>query len=428
MSDRFDERFSDRKTRGSRHWLRIWEGTRQAGQVIQGHKMRSLLLIVGVAIGVATLLAIFTIVTGLSGKIRDDVVSANRPYMWVARYTGLGGEDIEAKLRRRQLLPECLGVIEALESVSAVDYYVQNNNDATVLHYGEERTHFVQVFGSTETFPLLFSFTMDEGRYFTRAEVTARAPVCVLGHGPRADLFPKLDPIGKWLRIRGHSYEVIGTIEPRKHFIGQLGDNFVAIPWTTYEKDHLDPDVEDRSLAASIAEGFSADEVEADLTGVLRQLRRLDPGEPNDFDIVASETYGDLIDRVTHGVALILVVLSSIGLMVGGIGVMNIMLISVTERTREIGVRRATGARRQDVLFQVLVEAGTLTGIGGVIGIGLGYLLSWFVTGLLEFPFEFSPIITLAAVLFSVAIGLIFGLYPADRAARLDPIEALRRE
>jgi len=408
-------------------WIRIWEGMCQAVQVIIGHKMRSVLLIVGVAIGVATLLAIFTIVTGLSSKIRNDVVSAGRPYIYVARYHGMGGEDVEEKLRRRQLEPECITAMEQVPGIVAVDYYVQNN-DVTVLHYGKERTHFVQVFGCSENFPYLLSFTSDEGRFFTREETVNRAQVCVLGHGPRADLFPRLDPIGKWIRIEGRSYEIIGTIEPRKHIMGQLGDNFVAVPWTSYERDFLDPNLEDRTLAASVADGYDIDNIQTDIIGALRKVRHLKPGEPNDFDVVPSETYGELIDKVTSGVALVLVILSSIGLMVGGIGVMNIMLISVTERTREIGVRMAMGARRQDVLFQVLVEAGTLTGIGGIIGIGLGYLASLSVTGMLNFPFQFSPLVTSLAVLFSVSIGLIFGLYPADRAARLDPIEALRYE
>ena len=148
----------------------------------------------------------------------------------------------------------------------------------------------------------------------------------------------------------------------------------------------------------------------------------------NDFEVINSETYGELIDKVTGGIALVLVVLSSIGLLVGGIGVMNIMLISVAERTREIGVRMAVGARRQDVLLQVLVEAATLTGIGGVLGIGLGYLASWGMTHVLRFPFEVSPLVTIGAALFAVAIGVFFGLYPANKAARLDPIVALGRE
>jgi putative ABC transport system permease protein len=165
-----------------------------------------------------------------------------------------------------------------------------------------------------------------------------------------------------------------------------------------------------------------------EIIGALRKIRHLRPGEPNDFEVTASETFGEMIDKVTGGVALVLVVLSSIGLLVGGIGVMNIMLISVTERTREIGVRMAIGARRSDVLWQVLVEAGTLTGIGGVCGIVLGYAISWGVTVLLGFPFAAPLWVILLAVLFSVSVGLVCGLYPANRAAKMDPIEALRHE
>jgi putative ABC transport system permease protein len=217
-------------------------------------------------------------------------------------------------------------------------------------------------------------------------------------------------------------------MEARKQLMGSFGDNFVAVPWTAFEKDFANKYQEDRNVFATVADGFETEAVLTDLIGALRQVRRLAPGEPNDFEVVASETYGELVDKVTQAVALVLVVLSSIGLMVGGIGVMNIMLISVTERTREIGIRMAVGARRQDLLTQVLIEAGTLTGIGGVVGIVFGYLLSWGTTKLLHFPFAISPWVTLGAVLFSVAIGVIFGVYPANRAARMDPVEALRYE
>ncbi len=407
--------------------VKYGEGVRQAGQVIAGHRMRSFLLIVGVAIGVATLIGIISIVGGLSNRIRNDIVSASRPYLYIARYTGLGGEDIEEKLRREQFMPDCIGYLAAVEGVEFVDYNVQNNS-GTVLHYGEERTNFVQIVGTMETFPYMYSLQFDEGHFFTAADVVGRARVCVLGYGPRKDLFPRRDPIGKTVRIYGQPYRVIGTMAERKSIIGQLGDGYVVVPWTSFEKDFLVEGFEDRVLSVTVAEGHETEVVMSDVTGALRQARRLRPSEPNDFDIVPSETYGEMIDKLTGGIAVILVILSSIGLMVGGIGVMNIMLISVTERTREIGVRMAVGARRQDVLFQVLIEAGTLTGIGGVLGIGLGYLLSWGATKVLEFPFGFSVPMTLGAVLFSVAIGVFFGIYPANRAARLDPIEALRRE
>jgi putative ABC transport system permease protein len=410
-----------------RAMLAARESFGQAFHTIRGRRMRSALLIVGVAIGVATLLAIFTIVSGLSERIRNDIVSAGRPYLNVARYVGAGGEDVEALLRRPQIQPECINAVRDLPGVDRIDYLI-SNNDGTVLHYEKERTNFVQVFGSSENLPYMFSFTLEDGRYFTPAEVAARARVCVLGAGPRKDLFPRQDPIGKTLNLYGRPYLIVGAMEARKQIMGQFGDNFVNVPWTSFEKDFARKDFEDRSLLATVAAGWETEAVRADVIGALRKVRRLAPGEANDFEVTASETYGELVDQITQGVALVLVVLSSIGLMVGGIGVMNIMLISVTERTREIGVRMAIGARRQDLLLQVLVEAGTLTGIGGVIGIGLGYLLSWGTTKVLAFPFAISPWVTAGAVLFSVAIGVVFGVYPANRAARMDPVEALRYE
>ncbi len=406
------------------HWR---DGMNEAWRTITGNRMRSSLLILGVTIGVTTLLAIFTIVNGLSGRIRDDVVSSSRPYIYISRDSGIGGGDSAEKMRRTQLKPELVDALARTDGVGMIDYEVSNNS-GTVLKYEKEKTQFVQVFGCSQNFPFMFSIKADEGRFFAASDVTARNRVAVLGYGPRKDLFPNRDPVGKTLRIYGKPYLIIGTMAERKHIIGQLGDNFVCVPWTTFEKDGLKEGFEDRNIALLVEDGYETDEVISNITGTLRRERRLRAGQKNDFDIVASETYGELIDKVTGGIALVLVVLSSIGLLVGGIGVMNIMLISVAERTREIGVRMAVGARRQDVLLQVLVEAGILTGIGGVLGIVLGYLASWGMTHVLRFPFAISPFVTVGAALFSISIGIFFGLYPANKAAHMDPIIALGRE
>jgi putative ABC transport system permease protein len=403
------------------------EGVGQAFAVIRGHRMRSALLILGVAIGVATLLGMVTIVTGLSERIREDVMSSSRPFVRIMRYVGLGGEDIDAKLRRPQLEPELIPVVGGVEGVAMVNYFIQSHS-GTVLHYGKERTNFVQVFGTGDKFPYVYSYDVGEGRFFSPQDVAARSRVCVLGYGPRQSLYPRLDPIGTTLRIEGKPYLVVGVMEEQNSIFGSMGENFVVVPWSSFERDFLGEGMEDRGLTAVVADGYTSEQVIENLTGALRQARRLRPGEPDDFEITSSETFVELIDKITGGIAMVLVVMASIGLMVGGIGVMNIMLISVTERTREIGIRMALGARRRDLLFQVLVEAGTLTGLGGVLGIGLGYLLSWGATKVLAFPFKFDPLVTLGATLFSIAIGVGFGLYPANRAARLDPIEALRSE
>ena len=403
------------------------EAFTQAWQTVRGHRMRSLLLILGVAIGVTTLLAIYTIVNGLSGRIREDVVSSNRPYIYVSRYSGLGGADPDEVLRRPQIMPETARVLESTPGVWLVDYQISSGRGEQ-LKYGQEKTNFVRSLGCSQNFPWMFSITVQDGRFFTAEEVNARERVVVLGHGPRADLFPWIDPVGKTLRIHGRPHRIVGTMKERKHFIGALGDNYVCVPWTVFEKDALDRGMEERNVALLVEDGWDTDEVISNITGVMRRERRLRPSQANDFDVVSSEAYGEIVDKVTGGIALVLVVLSSIGLMVGGIGVMNIMLISVAERTREIGVRMAVGARRQDVLLQVLIEAGTLTGVGGVLGIGLGYLASWGMTHVLRFPFHISIPVTVGAALFSVAIGVFFGMYPANKAARMDPITALGQE
>ncbi len=408
----------------SLHWVDTFK---MALHTITHNRTRSLLLILGVSIGVTTLLAIYTIVGGLSQRIRDDIVSSNRPYIYVTRNSGIGGEDPEKLMRRAQLKPECIQVLKDTEGVELVDYEVSNGS-GMVLKYLEEKTNFVQAFGSSENFAYLFSIKVGEGRFFTAAEVTARERVCVLGYGPAKDLFPKRDPIGKVLRIFGKPYRIVGTMQERGHIIGAMGENYVCLPWTIFEKDGLSEGIEDRNIAVSVLPAYEVDEVISNIIGTMRKVRRLRPGQENDFDAIASETYGDMVDKITGGIAMVLVVLSSIGLLVGGIGVMNIMLISVAERTREIGLRMAVGAKRKEVLFQVLIEAGILTGIGGLLGIGLGYLASYGVTQVLRFPLSISPMVTVGAALFSISIGLFFGIYPANKAARMDPVVALGRE
>jgi len=312
------------------HWR---DGLSEAWRTITGNRMRSSLLILGVTIGVTTLLAIFTIVNGLSGRIRDDVVSSSRPYIYISRNSGVGGGDPAEKMRRTQLQPELEDALARTEGVGMIDYEVSNNS-GTVLKYEKEKTQFVQVFGCSQNFPFMFSIKSDEGRFFAASDVTARNRVAVLGYGPRKDLFPNRDPVGKTLRIYGKPYLIIGTMAERNHIIGQLGDNYVCVPWTAFEKDGLKEGFEDRNIALLVEDGYETDEVISNITGTLRRERRLRAGQKNDFDIIASETYGELIDKVTGGIAMVLVVLSSIGLLVGGIGVMNIMLISVAERTR----------------------------------------------------------------------------------------------
>jgi putative ABC transport system permease protein len=249
----------------------------------------------------------------------------------------------------------------------------------------------------------------------------------VLGSGPAQDLFKEADPIGKFVLINGEKFKVVGTLQSRKHIFGSWSDNFVAVPHTTYGKD-LQREGDWVTIGATVRDGVPLAAGVDEVTRALRIRRELRPGDENNFDVQTSESFVALVKKITVPIGIVLTIIASIGLLVGGIGVMNIMLISVTERTREIGVRRAIGAERGDIMFQFLVEAGVLTGIGGVAGVVVGTALAWGVSRLIHFPFMFSAGWTVVSLVFSVLVGVGFGLYPARRAGDMDPVNALRYE
>ncbi len=407
----------------------VWrENFKQAIDVIRVHRMRSGLLILGVAIGVTTVLAMVTVLSGLGKRVTEDIVSANRPYLFISRFDPFADNDRRDMLRRKQLTPQdAAAIVKECKSVDKVDLNIDPQGVMRVLRYEGERTNLIQVIGTSQNFCTMYSIQLDQGRSFTEFELERKRRLIVLGYGPAKDLFPNRDPIGKRIKIGNAEYEVVGTMKSREHIMGSIGDNYAAIPYTTFEKD-LSGKYDDYQIAVTIKPGYTLEEGKEELTALLRVRRKIAPGQENDFHITTSETFKDMLTNITKYIGVVLVVISSIGLMVGGIGVMNIMLISVTERTREVGVRMAMGARRKDILQQFLIEAATLTGTGGIIGIFLGLLAARGVSRLIKFPYSVPFIWVLIAFIFSASIGLIFGMYPANRAAKMDPIEALHYE
>jgi putative ABC transport system permease protein len=268
---------------------------------------------------------------------------------------------------------------------------------------------------------------LKDGRIYTRIDDLHRTDVAVIGADVVQRLFEGEDPIGKELQVDGHSFEVVGTLSKRKAFLGDNGnDRIVMIPYFTYRK--LYPKAKENFIAALAFPG-KMDQAKDEITGLLRRLRNDKPSDPNSFGIASAQSIVTQFRDIMGMIVLVTVVISSIGLLVGGIGVMNIMLVSVTERTREIGVRKAIGARRSDITWQFLLEAMTLTGAGGVAGVTAGYLLSFLIRAL--FPALPSTVPIWAVVMgfaASVSIGLFFGIWPAVKASRLDPIMALRHE
>ncbi|UCG51894.1 MAG: ABC transporter permease [Candidatus Latescibacterota bacterium] len=407
----------------------VGENIRQAFDIIRTHRMRSGLLILGVAIGIMTILAMVTVMSGLVRKINKDLESANRPYLFVTRYDLFeAGVDEEEMLRRKKLEPEDAEALRNLcPALDRVCYLVSQGDIAFVLYREGEHTSPIELDGASHTFPEIFSLPIEHGRYFSEIEVSHRKRVVVLGYGPAQDLFSHENPIGKYVNIEKHRYQVIGTFADRKHFIGSISDNFAVIPHTSYRKD-FQRDRDDPAIAANVKGGYTLKDAEEQIVNVMRVRRGLSPGEKSNFFVVTSTAFLEMVSKVTFAISGVLVVIASIGLLVGGIGVMNIMLISVAERTREIGIRRAIGANRRDIVQQFLMESATLTGIGGVIGTGLGTVFAILISRQIHFPFQFSFGWTITAVLFSVSVGVVFGIYPARRAAALDPVDALRYE
>jgi len=420
----------DRSRAGGFHGASAFrESVRLAVEVMVSHKMRSSLVVIGVAIGVTVLMAMVSILSGLGAKIEAEVTQSDRPTVTLSRFDFIteGDPTDDRILARPDIEPEDAVALEKLcDSVGIAEFYYDTTR-FRILHHGDQRTRPLGINGAGAKVIYVYSLEFARGRFFTDAEVLTRADVVVLGANPAEDLFPGQNPIGKRIRVGNAHFEVIGVCAERKSVFGGIGDSFALVPWTTYEK-HLANQYDPRYVYMTVAPGHTVADVEEEARGVMRARHGLRPAEKDDFALISADRVNEFVKRITGPIGLILVALSSIGLTVGGIGVMNIMLVSVTERTREIGIRMALGARRNTILTQFLIEAGTLTGIGGVVGVAAGFALAQALGKLANFPANVHPLVALGGVLFSAGIGVFFGLYPAHRASRLDPIDALRYE
>jgi putative ABC transport system permease protein len=344
-------------------------------------------------------------------------------------------------MKRPNIVPADAAAIEAgAPSIAIVDITLGQGGpggQSARVYYGSQRSKQSQVFGTSDRWPFAVQIAVENGRFFTPSEVQRRAKVVVLGRGPVEALFPQVDPIGKVVRVGFEQYTVTGVMAKRPTPGGfNVGaDDFVIMPFTTYAKQYgvrLNQAGRGEMRAAMVAavprEGVSREEALGEVEQVMRIRHGLRLDEPNDFDLVTQDAILKIWERISSATFLALVVLSSIALMVGGIGVMSIMTISVTERTREIGVRKALGARRREILWQFLLEAIFLTLAGGILGIAFGASIGVVVHWLSGFPVSLPWWSFAIGVGFSAGVGLFFGMVPAIRAARLDPIEALRYE
>lgn len=402
------------------------ESVLEAMSIVRAHRLRSWLVIVGVAIGVSTLMGMVITLRSVGRQIEADIQSGDEPVVMVSKWDFLSGQNPETAANLPDLTPDDADAFAELPSVDIAEYYV-DASDFSIIRYRDLETRPLGVVGVALDFPRLYTVPVEEGRYFTEPEIRSSRSVIVLGAGPADVLFPGGGGIGERVRVGPEEFEVVGILGKRTSLFGDLANAVAAIPWTAYEKT-FGRSPEYTYIYLMPAEGYSLDQVADDARALLRTRRGLRSDADDDFSIISTSRIEELVGRVTGMIALVLVVLSSIGLLVGGIGVMNVMLISVTERTRELGLRKAVGARSRDILTQVLVESATLTGIGGLIGTLVSVLVAVLLTVAFGLPSGLSVGYLVVAVGFSASVGIVFGLYPAFRAARMDPIDALRHE
>ena len=420
------------------------ETVTMAVATLRDQKARSSLTILGVVIGIMSIVGSTSLIRGLDQSLRDTIESMGPDVIMLTKFSAVSlgsGEEFMELIRRPNLTTADAEAIDrqadSLANVAIVLGQGGGRPTQERVYHRSDQTKPIMIIGTTADYPDVQPVDLVEGRFFTPGETRRRTRVAVLGHTPGQALFPNTDPIGKRVRIGTSRYTVIGVVgetpSPGGFNMGQ--DDFVLIPHTTYQKQFgiraqrmFGGSMRPIVIMATPREGVEPEVAVRDIERVMRIRHGLRLDEPNDFEFITQDAMLALWDQISSATFLSLIVISSIALMVGGIGVMAIMTISVTDRTREIGTRRAIGARQKEILWQFLLEAACLTGIGGVIGIllgsGIGLGIHW-ATG---FPVSLPWWSFALGLGFSCGVGIVFGMYPAIKASSLDPIEALRYE
>lgn len=399
---------------------------------IKAHKLRSFLTLLGILIGVMTVIGMVSIIQGLNRSFMAELESVGSDIIIVSkREPGIqiGREPEEIRQRKNLTLDDAAAIEEecSLVKAVAVDLTAEVFENIPV-KYQDKKSQDSTIIGMNEKFPQVLSvYLPEEGRFITEADVLHRTKVCILGAELKEILFPHSSALGKEIRIGPEKFKVVGVLEKRGEMFGQSRDNIVGLPITTLMK-YFPYDLSNLEIIiAPKKHGYIPETIDQIIT-VLRKRRKVPFDQPNDFAIYTQQTILDLYNQLTGAAYLVMIAISSIGLLVGGIGVMNIMLVAVKERTREIGIRKAIGARAGDILRQFLIEAVFLTGTGGALGVLLGFFIAFLVRVATPLPASVTLWSVGLGLGVSISVGLFFGIFPAQKAARTDPIVSLRYE
>ena len=424
------------------------ETAEMALDTLRSNKMRSALTVLGVVIGVMSIVGMTSLIRGFDSSLRNSINSLGPNTIFVQRFGALsfsGGASFVELMRRPLITADDMHAIERqATTIGMVDIWIGGGGPGSPsmerMFYRGQRTRPAPIMGTTEKYVEINFATMQAGRSFTQQEVARARAVTVIGYGPYEALFAQrgLDPIGKQIRIGAVEYTVIGVVGKRPSPGGAMNlgqDDFAIVPYTAFRKQFGSEKVRRGPLGGIMAmvavlprDGVPREEAMREVETIMRIRHGLTLDKPNDFDLVTGDAIIAVWEQISAAILLSLVVISSIALMVGGIGVMAIMTISVTERTREIGVRKAIGARRREILVQFLIEAAVLTSVGGLLGVLIGSAIGLAVNLVSGFPVSLPWWSFALGLGFSASIGIFFGMLPAWRASRLDPIEALRYE
>jgi putative ABC transport system permease protein len=405
--------------------IELYEGSRIALGSLRANPLRSLLTVAAVGIGVATLLAIVSIIQGLNASFARQLASFGTSTLNVSRTPQISiGPNWWLYRNRKQLtVPQ----MQAISNQSHFAAFVvpELNEESKDVSSRQQVASGVDVVGTLADFQRIGGYEMTHGRFITDADSDNERFVVVLGSQVAEALFPDRSPLDENVRIDNRPYRVVGVLAAKGQLLGQSLDLIAFVPFksflTVYGKRDFQIDV-------AVDDRKDLDKTEDEITGILRRVRNVPPGKPDDFSINRAEQLADTYASITGALYGVAVAVGIITLIVGGIGIMNIMLVSVRERTREIGVRRALGARRRTIVLQFLLEASAVSALGGVLGTVVGLGVAKLVAAVTSLSASVQPLTVLAGVGFSAVVGLIFGIWPAARAAQLDPVEALRHE
>lgn len=408
----------------------VKESALMAFDTLRANKLRSSLTILGVSVGVITVIFMVSIIQGLNKAFADQVESLGSNTIFVSKFEpGFGRPPGPEEIHRKDLTMEDAEALRR-EAPSIAGVSPIHRMIAVTARYQDKQTDTPILFGVTPYYEFVHTQYVARGRFIKDLDMDNRDNVVIIGVDVARALFPYEDPLQKEVRINGNPYHVIGVMEPLGNFFGQSRDNSLFIPVTTFDKYYPDlpfPGVVFFIIVRPQSRAYVKSAID-EITQILRRRRRVPLDAPNNFGISSQDSLLDIYNQLTGATALVLTAISFVALMIGGIGVMNIMLVSVTERTKEIGVRKAVGATRLNILAQFLIEAVVLTAIGGLAGLGVGELLAFLINKYSPLP-AYVPFWAIGVGIgISAAVGIVFGLWPAWKAARLDPIEALRWE